>query len=96
MSLTKQLSAWRQADVGKELDAIIASTPSPDKIDKESLMNTLSVTKLPNPPVVVPYAGDLENAYISEVDQYLLGKADIDTTIGKIKSSLQKIIDANK
>ncbi|GAA0136479.1 hypothetical protein YSY43_33200 [Paenibacillus sp. YSY-4.3] len=96
MSLTKQLSAWKQADVGKELDAIIASTPSPDKIDKESLMNTLSVTKLPNPPVVVPYAGDLENAYISEVDQYLLGKADIDTTIGKIKSSLQKIIDANK
>jgi len=96
MSLTKQLSAWSKADLDKELDTIIASTLSPDKIDKASLINTLSVTKLPNPPNVVSYAGDLETAYIAEAEKYLLGVTDIDTTMKNIGSSLQKIVDANK
>lgn len=96
MSLTKQLSAWKKADINKEVDAIVASTLSPDKIDKASLMNTLSVTKLPNPPNVVSYSADLENSYIAEAEKYILGLTDIDTTISNIKTNLQKIIDANK
>ncbi|WP_165861330.1 ABC transporter substrate-binding protein [Paenibacillus paeoniae] len=96
MSLTKQLSAWSKADLEKEVDAIIASTQSPDKIDKASLMNTLSVTKLPNPPNVVSYSGDLENAYIAESENYMLGVTDLDTTMNNISTNLQKIIDANK
>lgn len=96
MSLTKQLSAWKKADIEKEVDAIITSTKSPEKIDKASLMNTLAVTKLPNPPTVVSFSADLENAYIAESEKYMLGQTDIDTTINNIKASLQKIIDANK
>lgn len=96
MALTKQLSAWKKADLNNEVDQIINSTPSPDKVDRDSLINVLSVTKLPVPPITVPYAADLENAYIAECDNYMLGKTDIDTTIANIKTNLQKIIDANK
>ncbi|TJY41571.1 extracellular solute-binding protein [Cohnella pontilimi] len=96
MGLTKQLSAWKKADLSKEIDAIVGSTKSPDKIDKASLLNTLSVSKLPNPPITVSYASDLEKAYIAEADKYMLGITDIDTTIANVKTNLQKIVDANK
>lgn len=96
MGLTKQLSAWKKADLNKEVDQIISAVKSPDKIDKTSLMNTLTVSKLPNPPVAVTYSADLEKAYIAEAEKYLLGKADIDTTMKNIKTNLQKIVDANK
>lgn len=96
MGLTKQLSAWKKADLNTELDQIINSTKSPDKIDKASLVNTLTVTKLPNPATAVSFAGDLEKAYIADAEKYLLGSADLDTTMKNIKTDLQKIIDANK
>lgn len=96
MALTKQLSAWKKADLTNEVEQIVSATMSPDKIDKASLINTLSVTKLPVPPVTVSYAGDLETAYIAEADKYMLGVTDIDTTIANISKNLQKIIDANK
>jgi multiple sugar transport system substrate-binding protein len=96
MSLTKQLSAWKKADLNQEVDAIISSTMSPEMIDKNSLMNTLSVSKLPNPPTAVSYSADLEKAYIAEAEKYILGNSDIDTTMKNIKDNLQKIIDANQ
>ncbi|WEK55051.1 MAG: extracellular solute-binding protein [Candidatus Cohnella colombiensis] len=96
MALTKQLSAWKKADIANEVDQIVSSTLSPDKIDKASLINTLSVTKLPVPPNTVSYAGDLETAYIAEAEKYMLGVSDVDTTLADIKTNLQKIIDANK
>ncbi|MGG1555558.1 ABC transporter substrate-binding protein [Paenibacillus ferrarius] len=96
MGLTKQLSAWKKADVNKELDQIISATKTPDKIDKASLINTLTVSKLPDPPIAVSYFADIEKAYIAEAEKYLLGTTDIDTTMKNIKTNLQKIIDANK
>ncbi|MCJ8010965.1 sugar ABC transporter substrate-binding protein [Paenibacillus sp. KQZ6P-2] len=96
MSLTKQLSAWKKADLNQEVDAIISATMSPDMIDKNSLINTLSVMKLPTPPVAVPYSADLEKGYIAEAEKYMLGETDIDTTMKNIKVNLQKIIDANQ
>ncbi|MEK8130562.1 sugar ABC transporter substrate-binding protein [Paenibacillus filicis] len=96
MALTKQLSAWKKADLEKEIDAIIASTKTPDKIDKASLMNALKVTKLPNPPTVVPYNSEIEKAYIAESEAFLLKVNDLDTTISNIKTKLKKIVDSNK
>ncbi|RXZ84791.1 sugar ABC transporter substrate-binding protein [Paenibacillaceae bacterium] len=96
MSLTKQLSAWSQADIEKEVDSIIASTQTPDKIDKASLMATLSVTKLPNPAHTVSYSGDIESSFIAEVEKYMLDYTDLDTTITNAQAALQKIVDANK
>ncbi|TVY09468.1 ABC transporter substrate-binding protein [Paenibacillus cremeus] len=96
MGLTKQLSAWKKADLNKELDQIVSATKTPDKIDKASLINTLSVSKLPNPPIAVSYSADLEKGFIAESEKYLLGNADIDTTMKSIKANLQKIIDTNK
>ncbi|ASS68263.2 MULTISPECIES: extracellular solute-binding protein [unclassified Paenibacillus] len=96
MALTNQFSAWKKADIDQEVDRIVSATQSPDKIDKASLINVLSVTKLPIPPITVSYAGDLEKAYIAEADTYMLGNNDIDKTMASIKANLQKIIDANK
>ncbi|WP_276354949.1 extracellular solute-binding protein [Cohnella caldifontis] len=96
MVLTNQLSAWKKADTQSEVDTIVASTKSPDKIDKASLINTLNVTKLPTPPVTPSYAADLEKAYIAEAEKYMLGVADLETTMANIRTNLQKIIDANK
>jgi multiple sugar transport system substrate-binding protein len=96
MVLTKQLSAWKKSDLNKEVDQIVGSTKTPDKIDKASLINTLKTTKLPTPPETPSYSADLEKAYIAEAEMYLLGKADIDKTMANIKTNLQKIIDANK
>ncbi|MFF2093417.1 ABC transporter substrate-binding protein [Paenibacillus sp. NPDC058174] len=96
MALTKQLSAWKKADVASEVDAIVASTMTPDMIDKASLLNTLNVSKLPQPANAPSYAADIEKAYISEAEKYILGTADIDATIAAIKTNLQKIIDANQ
>ncbi|MGU3470859.1 ABC transporter substrate-binding protein [Paenibacillus sp. D51F] len=96
MALTNQFSAWKKADINQEVDRIVSATQSPDKIDKASLINVLSVTKLPIPPITVSYAGDLEKAYIAEADTYMLSNNDIDKTMDSIKANLQKIIDANK
>ncbi|MCD1259888.1 extracellular solute-binding protein [Paenibacillus athensensis] len=96
MVLTKQLSAWKKADLTKEVDQIVGATKSPDKIDKASLVNTLQTTKLPNVAESPSYAADLEKAYIAEAEKYMLGEADIATTMTNIKTNLQKIIDANK
>jgi multiple sugar transport system substrate-binding protein len=96
MALTKQLSAWKKADVASEVDAIVASTMTPNMIDKASLLNTLNVSKLPQPANAPSYAADIEKAYISEAEKYILGTADIDATIAGIKTNLQKIIDANQ
>ncbi|WP_042166951.1 ABC transporter substrate-binding protein [Paenibacillus gorillae] len=96
MALTKQLSAWKKADVASEVDAIVASTMTPDMIDKASLLNTLNVSKLPQPANAPSYAADIEKAYIAEAEKYILGTADIDATIAGIKTNLQKIIDANQ
>ncbi|MDB5083571.1 MAG: hypothetical protein JWN30_457 [Bacilli bacterium] len=94
--LTKQLSAWKKADVNQEVDQIIASTKSPDKIDKASLINVLNVTKLPQPPIVPSYESDIETAFIADAEKYMLGQTDINTTLGNMKVNLQKVVDANK
>jgi len=96
MVLTKQLSAWKKADLTQEVDQIVGATLSPDKIDKTSLVNTLQTTKLPNVAESPSYAADLEKAYIAEAEKYMLDETDIDTTMANIKTNLQKIIDANK
>lgn len=68
----------------------------PELIDKESLVYTLSVSKFGKAPVVPDYLAELEKAYVAEAEKYLLGKADINTTMTALKTSLQKIVDANK
>jgi multiple sugar transport system substrate-binding protein len=90
------LSSWKKSDLNKELDVIIKQSLKPELIDKESLVYTLSVSKFGKAPVVPDYLAELEKAYVAEAEKYLLGKADINTTMTTLKTSLQKIVDANK
>ncbi|WNR43046.1 ABC transporter substrate-binding protein [Paenibacillus roseipurpureus] len=96
MTLTGQLSAWKNADVAKELEQIINTTKSPDKIDKDSLIHVHKVTKLPNPVVPPAYSGEVEKAFLSQAEKYLLGETKLDATVDAMKTNISKIIESNK
>jgi multiple sugar transport system substrate-binding protein len=91
----KTMSAWKKADLNKVIDTLIASSKTPDKIDKASLMYTMSNSIAQKYNIPVPFNDELEKAYQKEIEKFLLGEVDMETAIKNAVQKGQEIIKNN-
>jgi multiple sugar transport system substrate-binding protein len=92
----KNTSAWKKADLKKEIDTILAGTKDPSIVDKDSLMHTLTNNKVNKLPVLPNYKTEVDNSWEDEFQLFMLSKQDIDLTIKNGSAKVEKIIQANK
>jgi multiple sugar transport system substrate-binding protein len=90
------LPGWKNADLNKAAETLIAGTKKPELVDKKSLSDVLKNsinTKITIPP---SYGPEAEKAFVDEAQLYLLGQQDVNKTLTKAEEKVQKIISTNK
>ncbi|RXZ81720.1 extracellular solute-binding protein [Paenibacillaceae bacterium] len=92
----KYLGAWKKLDVDKEIDNIISHTQNPEFVDGESFKNVMSKVKFAKLGIPPTYYNEIVKAYNEEVELFLLGNQDIDTTISKTDEKIKKIVQLNQ
>ncbi|WP_221567160.1 ABC transporter substrate-binding protein [Alkalihalobacillus sp. TS-13] len=88
--------SWTEADLEKTLKKLVESTPKPEAIDMESLLYTLEVTNPTETFAPPSYYAEVIKEFSAEVERYLLGEQDIDTTMENIHKRVQAVIGSNK
>lgn len=90
------VSAWTKADLNQMIDGLLKNGNDPSLVDKESLVNTLSTEKAVK--IIAPptYQAEAEARYVSEVEKYLLGAQDLETTIVNAEKAVQEVVNSNK
>ncbi|SFK78984.1 multiple sugar transport system substrate-binding protein [Paenibacillus sp. 1_12] len=91
----KYIPSWKKADVSRVLDNIIASSKTPDKVDKETLLYVMNNSIAQKFNIPTPYHDEIDNAYVKEVEKFLLGEVDRETTIYNAEQKIQEIIKNN-
>ncbi len=89
-------SAWRQQDANQFIRGVKEHALSPDFIDEDSL--TYVMTHFQAAPLNVPpsYQSQLEQAYTTQTELFILGQQDLETTISKTEAEVRAIVDANQ
>ncbi|MBD2844251.1 extracellular solute-binding protein [Paenibacillus sp. IB182496] len=96
MQVKQEYSAWKQQDTDQYISAVKAQVPNPEFIDEASLTYFMKNSKSAALNIPPTYQGDLETAYTSEAEKYILGQQDLETTVANAAAELQKIVDANE
>ncbi|MDQ0300518.1 multiple sugar transport system substrate-binding protein [Salibacterium salarium] len=91
----KYLPAYQDADLQEVVDNLVQAGAAPDKVDTESLINVLETSEAAPLNIPPTYIGEVEDAYMSETDAFLLGEQDLETTIQNADEAAQEIIDNN-
>lgn len=95
----KNIPAWNGVsaeEITGIIDTILAGTKNPEKVDKESLVNTLMASKAS---AIIPpssYQAEVYKAINEEYEKLILGNQDIDTTIKNCQERVNQIIESNK
>ncbi|WP_407272305.1 ABC transporter substrate-binding protein [Radiobacillus sp. PE A8.2] len=94
----KNIPSWNnvdEADFAGIVDTILAGTVSPEKVDKESLINVLTNAK--SSKLIPPVAGQAEiyQAVNDEYEKLIYGEQDIDTTIENLQQQATDILADN-
>lgn len=95
----KNIPSWSKVpseDIGKIIDTILSGTKNPEKVDKASLVNTLTLSKASQLVPPASYQAEVYKALNAEYEKLILGNQDIDTTIKNSQEQVDKIIAANK
>ncbi|MBO1510683.1 ABC transporter substrate-binding protein [Metabacillus bambusae] len=95
----KNIPSWNgisEDDFGTIIDGILAGTATPDKVDKETLVNVLKNAKSSKIIPPVAYQSELYKVINEEYEKMILGEQDIDTTDKVTQERVQEIIDNNK
>ncbi|MGO4500974.1 ABC transporter substrate-binding protein [Paenibacillus sp. 2RAB27] len=92
---SKYIPSWKKADVNRIIDAQIASSKAPDKVDKESLLYVMKNSIPQKFNVPMPYSDEVDKAYIKEVEKFLLGDADENTALNNASQKVREIIKNN-
>ncbi|THE12830.1 extracellular solute-binding protein [Bacillus timonensis] len=88
--------SWKDADVDKVLETMVNGTAKPDAVHMDSLKHALVSVKPTKTIAPPPYITEIYTEYGAEVELYLLGEQDLDTTMKNIEKKVQAIIDANQ
>ncbi|MHA6480575.1 ABC transporter substrate-binding protein [Paenibacillus sp. strain BS8-2] len=95
----KNIPAWNgvdQAELESIIDIILGGTKNPEKVDKASLLNTLSNAKSSKIIPPVTYQSEMYKVINEEYEKLIYGQQDVDQVIAALNDRVQKIIDANK
>ncbi|WP_338788660.1 sugar ABC transporter substrate-binding protein [Metabacillus sp. FJAT-53654] len=95
----KNIPSWNgisDEDFGTIIDGILAGTATPEKVDKETLVNVLKNAKSSKIIPPVAYQSELYKVINEEYEKMILGEQDIDTTEKVTQERVQEIIDNNK
>lgn len=88
--------SWKDADVDKVLETMVNGTAKPDAVHMESLKHALVSVKPTKTIAPPPYITEINTEYGAEVELYLLGEQDLDTTMKNIEERVQAVVDANQ
>lgn len=91
----KFLPSYTGIDFTEVIDNLLEDNHNPEMIDTETLVQTLEATEAADINMPVPFISEVEDAYLDEVEKYLLDEQDLDTTIDSAHEAVQKIIDDN-
>jgi multiple sugar transport system substrate-binding protein len=95
----KNIPAWNKVkadDVGKIIDTILSGTKNPEKVDKASLVSTLTSSRASKLVPPVSYQAEIYKALNDEYEKLIFGKQDIDTMVKNSQDRVKQIIDSNK
>src|SRR5690606_3034502 len=93
------IPSWKQISddqLGTIIDNILSVTLSPEKVDKESLIHVLSISKSGKIIPPVTYQAEVYKAINEEYELMILGSQDLDTTLQNMITEVQNIIDNNQ
>ncbi|MCZ8515472.1 extracellular solute-binding protein [Paenibacillus filicis] len=96
LAAENMISSWNKADLNKMIDGLLKTGTNPEMVDRTSLeyvMNSAKAVKIVAPPA---YIVDAESRYTSEVEKYLLGKQDLETTITNAEKAVTDVVKTNK
>ena len=88
--------SWKDADLDQVLETLVSQTSKPEAIDMESLKNALTSVQATDTFAPAGYITEALTEFDAEVEMYLLGEQDIDTTMKNIEDKVQAVIDANQ
>lgn len=88
--------SWTKGDQSAILDKLIEGTARPEAIHKESLQHTLDMMEPVADPVPVSYISEAYDVFNTEVEMYLLGQQDLDTTMENIKTKVDEVVQNNQ
>ena len=88
--------SWKEADIDQVLETLVNETPNPDAIHMESLKHALTSVQPADLFAPAAYITEVHTEFYAEVEMYLLGEQDIDTTMENIQERVQAVVDANQ
>ncbi|GGN92740.1 ABC transporter substrate-binding protein [Saccharibacillus kuerlensis] len=94
----KNISSWKQSGDDKlesTIDTILSGTKAPDKVDKQSLVDTLKNSKASKLVPPVTYQSEIYKALSEEFEKFIFGQQDVDQTVNASQERVQKLIDSN-
>lgn len=91
----KFIPAWKDVNITEVLGDLAANTSNPDAVDIESLAYVLEYGEEAEQFLPAGHMTEVYNAFKAEVDKYLLGEQDLDTTMNKATEAVQKVIERN-
>lgn len=92
----KQFSAWTKQKLDEKIDKVLENALTPENVDKESLLYTMTNSKAGSASIPPSYQAELDDAFKNQYELYFLKKQDLETTITNAEINLQKIVDNNK
>lgn len=95
----KNVPSWngvQDSQMAEIIDTILSGTQTPEKVDKASLISTLSEAKSSKIIPPVTYQSEMYKVINEEYEKLIFGQQTIDATIAALNDRVQKIIDANK
>ncbi|WP_186580352.1 ABC transporter substrate-binding protein [Aquibacillus kalidii] len=95
----KSIPSWNKvsdADLEGIIDTILSGTVSPEKVDKESLINVLTNAKSSKIVSPASYQAEIYQLVNDEYEKLIYGEQDIDKTIEALKTKADEIIANNQ
>ena len=92
----KAIPSWKETDINEVLNNLVSTTAKPEAVDVESLAYVLKHGEEAQQFLPAGYMTEVYNAFKAEVDKYMLGEQDLDTTLKGATEEVQKVIDRNQ
>lgn len=95
----KNIPSWNGVDdaqLEEVIDIILSGTKTPEKVDKASLIKTLSTAKSSKIIPPVTYQSEVYKAVNEEYEKLIYDQQNVDQVIAALNDRVQKIIDANQ